>query len=108
MNTVLVQEMNRFNKLLQTIRRSLMDLQKAIKGRETTKASCEIFYIFMFLGLVVLNSDLEEVFTSMITGRIPALWRKDSYPSLKPLGSYIQDFLRRLKFLQVHRIELLK
>lgn len=82
MNTVLRQELIRFNNLITALRWTLVDVQKAIKG------------------LVLMSSDLEEVFQSMSVGKVPTTWSKRSYPSLKPLGSYINDLIERLEFFQ--------
>ena len=47
-----------------------------------------------------MNAELEDVAHNLLIGKVPSMWAKRSYPSLKPLGSYIADLLERLRFLQ--------
>lgn len=82
MNTVLRQELVRFNRLITVIHSSLASFRKALKGQ------------------VVMSSDLEALGNAMYDGKLPAKWASQSYPSLKPLGSYVQDLLERLAMLQ--------
>ncbi|KAI3380917.1 hypothetical protein SNEBB_002522 [Seison nebaliae] len=80
MNTVLRQEIIRYNILIEVIRSTLANLQKAIKG------------------LVVMSKDLEDIFNSILISAVPTVWAAKSYPSLKPLAGYLTDLIERLDF----------
>ncbi len=82
MNTVLIQEIIRYNKLITVIHRTLQDLLKALKG------------------LVVMSQELEEMSKSLFNNQVPALWTKSAYPSLKPLAAWVTDLILRIEFIQ--------
>ncbi|CAH8627144.1 unnamed protein product [Schistosoma bovis] len=86
LTTVLTQEIDRFNKLLKIIKNSLKQLQKAIKG------------------FIVMSEDLEGVYTAFIQNSVPEIWSSKSYPSLKPLGSWIKDLVLRCDFINTWMI----
>jgi hypothetical protein len=56
------------------------------------------------VGQILISNELEELCQSIIIGKLPTTWSRNSYPSLKPLGSYIKDFLQRMEFLKVRYI----
>ncbi|CAH8601294.1 unnamed protein product [Schistosoma mattheei] len=86
LTTVLTQEIDRFNKLLKIIKNSLKQLQKAIKG------------------FIVMSEDLEGVYTAFLQNSVPEIWSSKSYPSLKPLGSWIKDLVLRCDFINTWMI----
>jgi len=52
------------------------------------------------IGEVVMSIELEQIGNAIFDNKTPAAWMKRSYPSLKPLASYIVDFVERLEFMQ--------
>jgi len=47
-----------------------------------------------------MSLELEAVGNSLFDNIVPALWAKKAFPSLKPLASWVLDFIQRLKFMQ--------
>ena len=81
LNTFLHQEVEKYNRLLTTIKLSFENLQAALKGQK------------------LLTNDLSAVMNSILQGKVPNEWLKVSYPSLKPLNSYIKNLKDRCNFI---------
>lgn len=80
MNTVLLQELVRYNGLLQVVKKSLAELQNAIKG------------------IIIMTPEIEDVTKSILKNAVPEIWARNAYPSLKPLASWVKDLGARIKF----------
>lgn len=82
LTTVLFQEIDRFNNLLQIINSTLEKLICAIKGTE------------------LMSAVLDDVYHSLFNNQVPRVWAANAYPSLKPLQSWVKDLKRRVDFFQ--------
>jgi|Transcript_6479 dynein heavy chain len=82
LTTVLLQEMEKFNRLLNIMRLSLDDLVQAIGG------------------FIVMSETLDTMYLCLTNGVVPPNWEKVAYPSLKPLTSWFDDLIQRVEFLQ--------
>lgn len=80
MNTVLVQELERYNRLIRAVRDSVGSALKALDG------------------LVVASDATERLCEALLFGRVPAQWRRVSYPTERVLGAYVADLGRRLSW----------
>jgi len=75
------QEYARLSKMISTVKSSLKTLGKAIQG------------------IVLMSADMEGMFNSFLVQKVPANWEKVAYPCLKPLNSWVLDFIERIKFM---------
>ena len=78
LKTVLLQELDRYNKLIKMLKSSLAQLELGIQG------------------LSVITPELEAVYDGILSGRVPNMWAF-AYPSLKPLGSWTRDLILRIE-----------
>ncbi|XP_042636525.1 dynein axonemal heavy chain 10 [Orycteropus afer afer] len=76
-SVVLLQELERFNKLVIRMSRSLVELQRALAGE------------------VGMSNELDGVAKSLFVGHIPDIWRKLAPDTLKSLGNWMVYFLHR-------------
>ena len=51
-------------------------------------------------GEVVMSQQLEDVLNAFINKKVPKYWEKYAFLSLKPLGSWWDDLILRLKFMK--------
>lgn len=81
--TVLLQEIERFNKLLLTMKNSLVSLSRAIQGLE------------------IMSEELDKMYGAFLKNRVPPNWVAVAYPSLKPLAAWIVDLVKRVEFMRI-------
>lgn len=80
LTTYLLQEIERFNKLLVIIDKSIDELKDAI------------------IGLAVMSEELDLMYNSFLLNKVPEKWEANAYPSLKPLSSWVQNLIERIQF----------
>ncbi|GET87136.1 dynein heavy chain, putative [Leishmania tarentolae] len=82
LQTLLSHETDLYNCLLSTMQTSLAELIRALKGE------------------VVVTSRLELMMQRLAFNQVPEVWAQVGYLTLKPLGSFMEDLLRRVHFMR--------
>ena len=73
------QELERFNKLIERIKDTLINLKRALKGE------------------IGMSSELDDLALSLDNGNLPAKWAKLAPQTEKKLGSWMTHFSNRIK-----------
>jgi len=85
MNTVLVQEAERYNTLIVTMNRNLTLFMEANRGR------------------LVMNEELELLGIKMNNNEVPLVWTEEKgcgFLSIKPLSNWTLDLIARMEFMR--------
>jgi dynein heavy chain len=79
MNTVLVQECMRYNKLIRIIKQTTDNIKAAVRGD------------------IPMTPDLEVAGDDIFNGKVPRVWRL--YRTMKPLAAWVIDVVKRIESL---------
>ena len=82
LSTVLVQEIEKFNRLLTVMKKNLKEIDLAING------------------FIVMSEVLDEMYLRFTNNQVPKVFNKVGYLSLKPLSSWFKDLLIRVEFIR--------
>lgn len=82
LSTVLVQEMEKFNNMLSTMKKSLVEIDLAIKG------------------FIVMSETLDSMYLSILNNQVPKNWQAVAYPSLKVLSLWYPDLIERVSVIK--------
>ncbi|CAD8087288.1 unnamed protein product [Paramecium sonneborni] len=82
LNTILIQECCRFNKLIIQITNDLEFILKSLDGLE------------------VMNQEMEQICYELLQGVIPSIWLQKSYLTTNNLINYIENLQERIKYFQ--------
>jgi len=79
LEVVLLQEIERYEELVTRMVGNLKDLKRALKGE------------------IGMSQSLDELGTSLFNSQLPGAWAKLAPTTQKPLGSWVEHFLRRYR-----------
>lgn len=79
-NTVLLQESEKYNNLTKVMRDSLPEFLLALAGKKA------------------MTDPLEDIGASLLVNKVPAMWVAKSFLSIKPLTSWFDDLQKRVEF----------
>ena len=82
LNTVLQEEVMRYNRLLDRVHSTALSVFHAATG-------------FSFMSL-----ELEDISSDLLLGRVPQKWKQFSYPSAKSLAGYTENLLQRVNYIK--------
>jgi dynein heavy chain len=75
-----MQEQERYNRLIDTIETSLINLIRAIQGLE------------------IMSSTLDQMYTCFLKNEVPDSWQAVSYASMLSLSEWYKDLKKRVNF----------